>query len=63
MQEKVQKMVSNLEIISFGCVKHSLLEREYLSSSVNMLTNSVKNIDTTKKEIFELVFFQSYQKI
>ena len=33
-------------------------EREYLSSRVNMLTNSLKISDPGKKEFFELEFFQ-----
>ena len=38
-------------------------EREYLSSDVNILTNSMKISDTTRKELFELIFLHSYQKI
>ena len=38
-------------------------EREYLSSGVNMLTSSVKISDTTKKTFFELILFQTDQKI
>ena len=34
-----------------------------MSSGVNMLTNSLKISDTTKTEFFELIFFQSGQKI
>ena len=37
-------------------------ETEYLSSGVNMLTNSLKISDTTKTEFFELISFQSDQK-
>ena len=33
-------------------------EREYLSLGVNMLKNSPQITDTTKKEFFELIFFQ-----
>ena len=35
----------------------------YLSSGVNILTNSLKTLDTPKKEFLELIFFQSDQKI
>ena len=34
-----------------------------MSSGVNMLTNSLKIIDTTKAEFLELIFFQSVEKI
>ena len=36
---------------------------EYSSSGVNMLTNSLKILDTTKREFFELIFFQSDEEI
>ena len=38
-------------------------ETQYLSLGVNTLTNSLKSSDTTKEEFFELLFFQSDQKI
>ena len=39
------------------CVKFSLFTaREYLSSGVNRLTNCLKILDTTKKDIFEIKF-------
>ena len=34
-------------------------EREYFSSSVNMLTNSLKISGTTKTELFEPILFQT----
>ena len=45
--------------IWIGCVKHSLLLREYLSLGVNMITNSLQISYTTKTEVFEVIFFQS----
>ena len=33
-----------------------------MSSGVNMLTNSLKISDTSKKEFLELIFFKSDQK-
>ena len=39
------------------------IEREYVSSGVNILTNSLKISDTTKTEFFELKLFGSDQKI
>ena len=38
-------------------------ERNYLSLGANMLPNSLKISDTTKKELFELKFSQIDQKI
>ena len=38
-------------------------EREYLTSGVNMLRNSLKISGTTKTEFFELKFFQIDKKI
>ena len=49
--------------IWIGCVRHSLLLREYLSLGVNMLTNSLKISVTTKTEFFGLTFFISDRKI
>ena len=43
--------------------KLAFAEREYLSSGVNMLANSLKISDTSKKEFLELIFIQSDQKI
>ena len=65
MQKKIEKIFFNLEIIAFELVALNtrFTETEYLSSGVNMLTNSLKISDTTKREFFELMFFQSDQKI
>ena len=38
-------------------------EREYMSSGVNMLTNGFKISDTTETEPFELILFQSDEKM
>ena len=64
MQKKIEKIFFNLEIIAFELVALNtrFTETEYLSSGVNMLTNSLKISDTTKKEFLELIFFQSDQK-
>ena len=40
--------------ISIGSVKLSLLRREYLSSPVNVLTNSAKILHILKRNFFEL---------
>ena len=39
------------------------IEKEYLSSGVNILTNSLKILDTRKTDIFELKFSQSDGKV
>ena len=41
----------------------TILQRKYLSSGVNMLTNSLKIIDTSKTLFLKIIFFQSDQKI
>ena len=65
MQKKIDKIIFDFEVIAFESVplKTPFTEREFLSSGVNMLTNNVKIEDTTKTEFFELIFFQSDQKI
>ena len=40
--------------VRIGCVKLSLLGREYLSSAVNMLTNSYKAFRLTKTDFIRL---------
>ena len=42
-----------------GCGKFSLLWREYLSSIVNVLTNSPKISDLTKREVSQLALSQN----
>ena len=44
--------------IWIGCVKLSLLRREYLSSVVNVWKHSPKIFHITKRHFFELNFFQ-----
>ena len=43
--------------VRIGCVKLSLLRREYLSSAVNVLTNSYKALCLTKTDFFGLNCF------
>ena len=45
--------------IWIGCVNLSLLRWEYFSSAVNMLTNSYHVLHITKKDIFQLIYFQN----
>ena len=44
-----------------GCVKLSVLRREYLSSAVNVLTNSYKSLRLTKINFFELHYLPNDQ--
>ena len=46
-----------------GSLKFSLLRREYLSSAVNVLTNSLKLLYSTKTEFFRLNYLNSDQEI
>ena len=57
MQRKVEKklFVSEDNCIWIGCVKLSLLRREYVSSAVNVLTNSYK-VFISLKETFSNSF-------
>ena len=48
--------------IWIGCGKFCLYQREYLSSAVNVLTNSPQILHITKKDIFRLEFFYSDEK-
>ena len=48
MQKKIQKIYPDFEIIAFELVP---------------LTNTLKILDTTKTEFFELIFFLNDQKI
>ena len=44
-----------------GYVKLSLLRREYLSSVVNVLSSGRKILDITKRDFFQLYFFNRDQ--
>ena len=54
MEEKIKKKLFVLgdNCVRIGCVKLSLLRREYLSSAVNVLTNSYKALRLTKTDFF-----------
>ena len=47
--------------VRIGCVKLSLLRREYLSSAVNVLTNSYKALRLTKTDFFRLNYVPNDQ--
>ena len=45
--------------VRIGCVNLSLLRREYLSSAVNVLTNTYKALHLTKTDLFRLNYLQN----
>ena len=49
--------------ISIGCGKFSVVWRKYLSSAISLITNSPKISDITKRDIFQLHFPHSNEKI
>ena len=58
--EKLRKNFSFLDNFIWNpCRKFSLLLRKYFSSGVNVLTNSLKIWNITKRDIFQLKFSQS----
>ena len=63
MQEKIEKklFVFRDNCVRIGCVKLSLLRREYLSSAVNVLTTSYKALRLTKTDIFRLNYLPNDQ--
>ena len=54
MQEEIDKKLFVFidNGVRIGCGKLSLLRREYLSSAVNVLTNSYKALCLTKTDFF-----------
>ena len=65
MQETIQKMsfVSGGNGASNHCVKFSMFRREYLSSVINVLTNSVKISDPTIADFVQLNLPRIHEKI
>ena len=61
MQEKIEEKLLVVEIISseLVVVKLSLLRGEYLSSAVNVLTNTYKALHLTKTDFFRLNYLQN----
>ena len=45
--------------VRIGCVNLSLLRREYLSSAVNVLTNTYKALHLTKNDFFRLNYLRN----
>ena len=63
MEQKIRKIFSFLDnCIWNGCSKSSVLQREYLSSAVNVLTKCPKISHITKRDIFQVSFPQSDKK-
>ena len=64
MQKKLEKIFFDFQIAATELVALSTCPyyQRYFSSGVNMLTNSLKVTDTTKREFFELIFIQSDRK-
>ena len=63
MQQKNEKIVLLCRKFPWtGCNNFSLLRIEYLSLAVNVLTNSLKSSDITKRSIFQLSFSHSDKK-
>ena len=64
MQKKKKMRKSFLfgdNCVRIGCVKISLLRREYLSSAVNVLTNSYNALRLTKTDFFRLNYLPNDQ--
>ena len=62
MLKKVEKRFLIFEIIASELVKlKSLLIREYLSSAVNVLTNTLKILYINKRDFFRLNYLQTEQ--
>ena len=47
-------------IMRIGGIKFSLLRREYLSSAINVLTNTYKVLHITKTDFSQLSYLQNY---
>ena len=64
MEEAIHKKVFVFEIIASELVAlNSLLRREYLSSALNVITNSYKALRLTKTDFFRLSYLPNDQKI
>ena len=62
MQKKIRKRFLFGDIcVRIYCVKLSLLRREYLSSTVNVLTNRYKALRLTKPDFFRLTYLPNDQ--
>ena len=64
MQWNIQKksFVSDIMAFEICCCDFSILLRDYLSSAVNVLINSLKISDHTKADIFQLNLSRIHEK-
>ena len=63
ISEIEQQILSFLDTcIGIGCCESFLLQREYLPSALNVLTNSPKTSYMTKRDILQLNFCESHEK-
>ena len=64
MQETIEKMYFVFEIMPLQVVaKFSMFRREYLSSVVNVLINSVKISDQTIADFFQVNLRRIHEKL
>ena len=65
MLKEIQKKFFVSEIIAskYVAINCVLLRREYLSSTLNPLTNSPKILDITQRDFFNLNFFTGTNKL
>ena len=65
MEEKIEKKLRVFldNGVRIGCLKLCLLRREYLSSAVNVLTNTYKAFHLTKTDFFRLNYLQNDHQI
>ena len=62
MQKKFRKtFLFGDNCVRISCVELSLLRREYLSSAVNVLTNSYRVLCLTKRDFFRLNYLPNDQ--
>ena len=65
MQRKIEKtsFVFDILVSELVPLNSFLLKKEYLSSAVNVLTNSLKILHSTRRDIFQLNYHKSDQQI
>ena len=62
MQKRIRKsFLFGDNCVRIGCVKLSLLRREYLSSAVKVIKNSYKALHLTKTDFFRLNYLPNDQ--
>ena len=63
--KNIYKKFLVFQIIAFELVpcKFQILEREFLSSAINVLATSCKSLNVTNIEVFQVIFPQSNETI